>query len=412
MSEDIERHVVRKFEICQRLGKGAYGIVWKAVDKRTRNVIALKKCFDAFRNATDAQRTFREIMYLQALSGHENISRLQHVIKAENDRDIYLTFDHMETGGSSLSITIAIVVVVVVVVVDLTAHCPLPTLSPSQCTSLRRKHADLHAVIRAGILADIHKKYIIWQLLKALKYLHSADLLHRDIKPSNLLLNADCHIKVCDFGLCRSVAEAVGPAPVLTDYVATRWYRAPEILLGSTRYTRGVDMWAVGAILGEMINGRPIFPGTSTMNQIERIVEVTQMPTASDIEAIASPYAGTMIESLPALHFKVLGEVFPTASAEAIDLLRSCFYFNPDVRPSAQDALRHVFVSEFHNEEEEPIYPHGSLTLPIDDNTKLTAPQYRERLYQEITNRRRDSRKKEQQKLIAKNQGGAPTPQP
>jgi mitogen-activated protein kinase 15 len=88
---------------------------------------------------------------------------------------------------------------------------------------------DLHAVIRAGILADVHKKYITWQLLKALKYLHSADLLHRDIKPSNILLSSDCHIKVCDFGLCRSIAETSGPAPVLTDYVATRWYRAPGI---------------------------------------------------------------------------------------------------------------------------------------------------------------------------------------
>lgn len=110
-----------------------------------------------------------------------------------------------------------------------------------------------------------------------------ADLLHRDIKPSNILLNADCHIKVCDFGLCRSVADSSGPAPVLTDYVATRWYRAPEILLGSTMYTRGVDIWAVGTILGEMINGRPIFPGTSTMNQIERIIEVINIPAKSDI---------------------------------------------------------------------------------------------------------------------------------
>ena len=100
----------------------SYGIVWKAIEKRSRSVIAMKKCFDAFRNATDAQRTFREIMYLQALSGHDNLIRMQHVIKAENDRDIYLTFDFMET--------------------------------------------DLHAVIRANILENIHKKYIVYQVLK------------------------------------------------------------------------------------------------------------------------------------------------------------------------------------------------------------------------------------------------------
>jgi mitogen-activated protein kinase 15 len=211
MSDEIDKHVRRRFDISQRLGKGAYGIVWKATEKRGHSVVALKKCFDAFRNSTDAQRTYREIMYLQKLAGHENIIRLQHVIRAENDKDIYLTFDHMET--------------------------------------------DLHAVIRANILEEVHKKYIIYQVLKALKYMHTGELLHRDIKPSNLLLNSDCHVKLCDFGLCRSVAEkmdVVGPKPVLTDYVATRWYRAPEILLGSPQYTKAVDMWAVGCILGEV----------------------------------------------------------------------------------------------------------------------------------------------------------------
>jgi mitogen-activated protein kinase 15 len=184
MSEDIDKHVLRKYEICQKLGKGAYGIVWKAIDKRSKEVVALKKIFDAFQNATDAQRTFREIMYLQEMTGHDNIIRLGNVLKADNDRDIYLVFEYMET--------------------------------------------DLHAVIRANILEDIHKQYIMYQLFRALKYMHTANVIHRDMKPSNILLNSDCQMKVCDFGLARSISalenpHSSGPAPVLTDYVATRW---------------------------------------------------------------------------------------------------------------------------------------------------------------------------------------------
>jgi mitogen-activated protein kinase 15 len=82
---------------------------------------------------------------------------------------------------------------------------------------------------------------------------------------------------------------------VLTDYVATRWYRAPEILLGSTKYTKGVDMWSVGCILGEMLGGKPTFPGTSTMNQLDRIIEVTGRPSAEDIESIKSPFGMCLI---------------------------------------------------------------------------------------------------------------------
>merc|ERR550514_1904130 len=165
--DEVDRHVLRKYEITQKLGKGAYAVVFKAVDKKTKETVALKKIFDAFQNATDAQRTFREIMYLQALSAkkqHPNVIRLRNFLKAENDKDIYLVFDFMET--------------------------------------------DLHAVIRANILEPVHKQFIVYQSLKALKYCHSGGLLHRDLKPSNLLLNEECVLKVADFGLARTIKEA------------------------------------------------------------------------------------------------------------------------------------------------------------------------------------------------------------
>ena len=97
--------------------------------------------------------------------------------------------------------------------------------------------------------------------------MHSANLLHIDLKPSNLLLNSECHMKVADFGLARSLdTRDPDQQPLLTDYVATRWYRAPEILLGSNKYTKGVDMWSMGCILAELLLGKPVFPGTSTLN--------------------------------------------------------------------------------------------------------------------------------------------------
>ena len=207
-TDQVELHIYKKFEVLQKLGQGAYGVVWKAIDRKTKQVVALKKVFDAFHNATDAQRTFREVMILQELNGHENIVRLLNVIKAENNKDLYLVFDYMET--------------------------------------------DLHAVIRANILDDIHKTFITYQILKSLKFLHSGEIIHRDLKPSNILIDSNCFIKLADFGLARSIAsEGEEGDPNMTEYVATRWYRAPEIVLGSNKYSKAVDVWSVGCMLGE-----------------------------------------------------------------------------------------------------------------------------------------------------------------
>jgi len=322
--------------------------VWKSIDKKTREVVALKKIFDAFQNATDSQRTFREIMFLQELAGHENIVRLLDVIKAENDKDIYLVFDYMET--------------------------------------------DLHAVIRANILEEIHKQYIIYQIMKCLKYMHSADLLHRDLKPSNVLLNSECHVKVADFGLARSVhAKNKDSAPILTEYVATRWYRAPEILLGSTKYTKGVDMWSIGCILAEIYLGKPLFPGTSTLNQIERVLEVTGRPSKDDIASIQGPQAGAIIDSLKVTKHRNVKDMFPTMGAEGVDLMKKLLQFNPMKRPTIEMALKHPYVAQFHCDEEE-IVCKKAIEIPLDDH-KYTIKDYRERLYMDIRKKRKEQRK-------------------
>ena len=100
--ESVEKHVLSRYELCQRLGKGAFGIVWKVIEKKTRRVMALKKCYDAFRSAEDGQATYREVIYLTEMAGHDNIVRLMQVIKGENNRDMYLVFEYMETDLYSL----------------------------------------------------------------------------------------------------------------------------------------------------------------------------------------------------------------------------------------------------------------------------------------------------------------------
>ncbi|XP_065062216.1 extracellular signal-regulated kinase 2-like [Rhopilema esculentum] len=363
MSTDIEGHILKKYEIKKRLGKGAYGIVWKAIDRRTGEIVALKKIFDAFRNQTDAQRTFREICFLQEFGNHDNVIKLLNVIKAENDKDIYLVFDFMDT--------------------------------------------DLHNVIKKGnILKDVHKRYIMYQLLKAMKYIHSGNVIHRDIKPSNVLLDADCFIKICDFGLARSISSLkFEPGdPSLTDYVATRWYRAPEILLASPVYTKGVDMWSVGCILGELLLGKPLFPGSSTLNQIERIMSAIPTPSKYDLDSIKSAYSSSLFDkSLHSRSRRSLEEMLPTASGDGLDLLKALLHFNPAKRPTAEEALNHPFVAKFRKPAEEVSLTYD-IVPPVDDDVQLSVNEYRDKLYESIIKRKAEVRRQRREMTAQREQ--------
>lgn len=141
---------------------------------------------------------------------------------------------------------------------------------------------DLAAILQIHELDLQHITFIIYQLLLALKLLHSGGIIHRDLKPSNVLVNNQCEVKVCDFGLSRPICQPQSAEiHPLTEKVATRWYRAPELLFGHSNYGFAVDMWSVGCILAEMLTGAPLFPGDNNQDQINRVFATLGPPPPS-----------------------------------------------------------------------------------------------------------------------------------
>jgi mitogen-activated protein kinase 15 len=167
----------------------------------------------------------------------------------------------------------------------------------------------------------------------------------------------------------------------MTEYIATRWYRAPEIVLGSTIYSKAVDMWAVGCIIAELYIGRPLFPGKSTVDQMSRIMEITGKPDPSQVEEIfGGSSAHVLLEKVNRVINRSIESVLPTANEDAVDLVKKLLKFSPSERLTIEQTLLHPYVAKYREVSEE-IVRESAVTIPLDDNEKRSVATYRNELF-------------------------------
>ncbi|CDK27595.1 unnamed protein product [Kuraishia capsulata CBS 1993] len=318
--ENIVFNISADYRLVSLLGEGAYGVVALALHKPTGTKVAIKK-INPFERPLFCLRTLREIKILKHFK-HENVIQLHEVQKPADFasfQEVYLIQEYMET--------------------------------------------DLHKVLSSSSqISDDHCKYFTYQILKAVKALHSCDIIHRDLKPSNILLNSQCDLKVCDFGLARIHRGSLGKDEAakeskfsfLTEYVATRWYRAPEIMLTSSQYSKAIDMWSIGCVLAEMLLGKPLFPGKDYRHQLVLIFEILGTPTGEDYYSVKSRRAREYLRTLKFYKKIPFERLFPRANPLAVDLIEKLLMFDQRKRITVEEALEHPYVSEYHNSEQEP----------------------------------------------------------
>lgn len=308
MINSVKFVIDAKYEPIKPIGRGAYGVVCSARDKTNDRKVAIKKISDAFEDLIDAKRILREAKLLRHFD-HENVCGLRDMMNPpleEPFNDIYIVLDLMDT--------------------------------------------DLERIINSNNdLTDHHVQYFIYQILRGLKYIHSANVIHRDLKPSNLLLNADCDLKICDFGLARGVKDDVD----LTKYVVTRWYRAPELLCSCKDYDEKIDVWSVGCILAELLGRTPLWPGEDYIKQMDLIFSSIGTPYGDDIEFITNEKAYQYIRRLKKKTKIPWKQKFPHVNPLALELLDQLLQFNPHKRISVDEALCHPYLEQLQMAETE-----------------------------------------------------------
>ena len=352
-----------RYQPIKAVGKGAYGVVCSAQDRATGKKVAIKKITNAFENIIDAKRTLRELVLLRCLK-HDNVIGVERVEKSpvrfaragsdkgqgssslnsaasmKSDKE---NFSHGSSNGAA-STSFHNDVYIVYELMD----------------------TDLHQILRSSQpLTEEHFQFFTYQILRGLKYVHSASVLHRDLKPSNVLLNASCDLKIADFGLARTATDTNN---FMTEYVVTRWYRAPELLLSCDTYDEKIDVWSVGCMVAEMLLRKPLLPGRDYLDQLKLIIKTLGSPSGSSLDFITAPKARAYIEGLPRSPKpdlrRTLGKGF---SSDAADLVEKMLRFDPRERISVDEALRHPWLKTLHDPATEKTYPNGKFSFDFKE---------------------------------------------
>ncbi|KAM9073416.1 mitogen-activated protein kinase 12 isoform 3-T3 [Megaptera novaeangliae] len=207
---------------------------------------------------------------------------------------------------------------------------------------------DLGKLMKHEKLSEDRIQFLVYQMLKGLKYIHAAGIIHRDLKPGNLAVNEDCELKILDFGLARQADSE------MTGYVVTRWYRAPEVILNWMHYTQTVDIWSVGCIMAEMITGKTLFKGSDHLDQLKEIMKVTGTPPPEFVQRLQSAEAQNYMKGLPELEKKDFASILTNASPLAVNLLEKMLVLDAERRVTAAKALTHPYFESLHDTEDEP----------------------------------------------------------
>ncbi|XP_067828731.1 mitogen-activated protein kinase 8 isoform X3 [Heptranchias perlo] len=339
--------VLKRYQNLKPIGSGAQGIVCAAYDAVLDRNVAIKKLSRPFQNQTHAKRAYRELVLMKCVN-HKNIIGLLNVFtpqkSLEEFQDVYIVMELMD--------------------------------------------ANLCQVIQMELDHE-RMSYLLYQMLCGIKHLHSAGIIHRDLKPSNIVVKADCTLKILDFGLARTA----GTSFLMTPYVVTRYYRAPEVILGMG-YKENVDIWSVGCIMGEMIRGGVLFPGTDHIDQWNKVIEQLGTP-ASEFMKKLQPTVRTYVENRPKYTGYSFEKLFPDVlfpadsehnklkASQARDLLCKMLVIDASKRISVDDALQHPYINVWYDPAEVEAPPPKIYDKQLDERDH-TIDEWKELIYKEV----------------------------